>query len=156
MLSVSESRSMCEPEHVTDFPRLQPDVESLWIIKHVRAWTCHRLSNKDFTATWCWVSLRLSASRMSFANECTSLVNITESGRLSPLFHSACKVANRQSRVRETPLKMVFVSWILVLNNVLKYQFLQCFLNINQNFPIKMGPKENDNLSQCAKPKLVF
>ena len=36
------------------------------------------------------------------------------------------------TRPREPPLKMV-------LNNVLKYLFLQCFLNINQNFP-QNGP----------------
>ena len=31
----------------------------------------------------------------------------------------------------------------MALNNVLKYQFLQCFLNINQNFPqSKWAPKK--------------
>ena len=64
MLRVSESSSMSEPEHVTDFPRLQ-----------------------------CNLMLRVSASSMSLTNECTSLVYLMESGRLSPFFHCNSKAS---------------------------------------------------------------
>ena len=43
----------------------------------------------------------------------------------------------------------------IVLNNVLKYLFLRVSWTSTKISP-KMDPKENDNLSQSAKPKLVF
>ena len=60
------------------------------------------------------------------------------------------------TRTRESPLKMVFVSFLWFLTMCWNTYFTM-FLEHQPKFPpIKMGPKENDNLSQCAKPKLVF
>ena len=46
---------------------------------------------------------------------------------------------NPYSAQRNTPQNGICFIF-LVLNNVLKDQFLQCFLNINQNFPNQEGP----------------
>ena len=60
------------------------------------------------------------------------------------------------TRTREPLLKMVFDSfwWFLTLCwNTYFYSVSWTSIRIS---PIKMGPKENDNLSQRVKPKLVF
>ena len=48
---------------------------------------------------------------------------------------------NPYSAQRTTSQKWYLFTFSFALNNVLEYLILQCFLNINQNYP-KMGPKK--------------
>ena len=60
------------------------------------------------------------------------------------------------TRTREPPLKMVFDSFLWFLTMCWNTYFYSVSWTSTRISPIKMGPKENDNLSQCVKPKLVF
>ena len=61
---------------------------------------------------------------------------------------------NPYSSQRTTPQNGICLPFF-VLNNALKYLFLQCFLNINQHLP-KMGPKKPITFHKAQHKQLVF
>ena len=62
--------------------------------------------------------------------------------------------AKTPTRTREAPLQIVFDSFLWFLTMCWNTYFYSVSWTSTRISPIKMGPKENDNLSQCVKPKL--